>query len=310
MSNPASLRLGTRGSLLARTQSQSVAAAIEKAHPGLQVELIILKTTGDQVQDKPLADIGGKGLFTKELEQALLRNEIDLAVHSFKDVPVTMPLVDQADLTIACVPAREDPRDVLICRDAASDLAGLPPGARVGTGSLRRQAQLLSIRPDLQIAPLRGNIDTRLRKLRDGEFDAIVLAMAGLKRVGMYDSATMVALPVDQVTPSAGQGALALQARRNDAATHDRLAPLHQPDVASCVEAERQVVLELSGDCHSPIGAFATLEGDRMRLRAAYSDPGSLGKVGRCEHSGPLLDSRALVRQTVAALVNPCMKTS
>lgn len=304
----APLRLGTRGSLLARTQSQFIAAAIEKAQPGVQVELIILKTTGDQVQDKPLADIGGKGLFTKELELALLRNEIDLAVHSFKDVPVTMPLVDQAELTIACVPAREDARDVLIGREGASDVAALPRGAKVGTGSLRRQSQLLALRPDLQIAPLRGNIDTRLRKLREGEYDAIVLAMAGLKRVGLYDSATMTPLPVDQMTPSAGQGALALQTRREDAATIELLTPLHRPDVATCVETERQLVLELNGDCHSPIGAHAELNGDQITLRAVLGGAEPSAPVRRTVQSGPVSELSQIVLRTAGSLINPDME--
>lgn len=169
------LRLGTRGSALAKTQSQLVASELEKRHKGLVVELVILKTSADQILDKPLHEFGGKGLFTKELEQALLRNEIDVAVHSFKDVPVTQPLVEQDDLIIAAVPEREDPRDVL-CSLSARRIEDLPGEARVGTCSMRRKCQLLSIRPDLKIEMLRGNIDTRLRKLRDGQFEAIVLA--------------------------------------------------------------------------------------------------------------------------------------
>src|SRR5687768_18563534 len=166
------LRLGTRGSLLARTQSMLVADALERAHLGLKIEMHIVKTTGDQITDRPLHEAGGKGLFTKELEQALLAGEIDFAVHSYKDVPVTMPLVDQADLVIAAVPTREDPRDVLVSRKAKR-LADLPPGARVGTGSLRRACQIVHARPDVVIEPVRGNIDTRLRKLTEGHYDAI-----------------------------------------------------------------------------------------------------------------------------------------
>src|SRR4051812_27983929 len=174
------LRLGARGSMLSRMQSQSVADALEKQHPGLQVELVLIKTTGDRITDRPLHDVGGKGLFTKEIEQALLAREIDLAVHSFKDVPVTMPLVDQSDLIIAAVPEREDPRDVLIA-PTARRIAELPEGAKVGTGSPRRRCQLLAARADLRVEPIRGNVDTRLRKLRDGDYDAILLALAGLR---------------------------------------------------------------------------------------------------------------------------------
>src|SRR5687768_14549647 len=166
------LRLGTRGSLLARTQSQLVADDLMLRHPGLRVELVIVRTSGDRITDRPLHEFGGKGLFTKELEQALLAGEVDFAVHSFKDVPVTMPLVDTSGLTIAAVPAREDPRDVLVSRKAKR-LADLPPGARVGTGSLRRACQIVHARPDVVIEPVRGNIDTRLRKLTEGHYDAI-----------------------------------------------------------------------------------------------------------------------------------------
>ncbi|MGN6627926.1 MAG: hydroxymethylbilane synthase, partial [Tepidisphaeraceae bacterium] len=226
---PQPLRLGTRGSLLARTQSHMVADAIVRANPGVAVELTLIKTTGDRVQDRPLAELGGKGLFTKELELALLRQEIDLAVHSYKDVPVTMPLVDVHDLVIGAVPVREDARDVLITRDGCRALAELPPAARVGTGSLRRRCQLLDQRPDLQILPLRGNIDTRLRKLAAGEYDAIVLALAGVKRGGLFDSAFMTPLPIDQLTPSPGQGALAIQIRRDDHRVQDVLHPLNDP---------------------------------------------------------------------------------
>ena len=303
MSTP--LRLGTRGSLLARTQSQLIAAAIEKANPSVAVELVILKTTGDQVQDKSLAEIGGKGLFTKELELALLRNEIDLAVHSYKDVPVTMPLVDQANLIIACVPAREDARDVLICRERASDVQSLATGAIVGTGSLRRQCQLLDIRPDLRIAPVRGNIDTRIRKLRDGEFDAIVLAMAGLKRTGLYDSESMTLLPIDEMTPSAGQGALALQTRCDDERTRALLQPLHHADVARCVDIERQIVLHLNGDCHSPIAAHATMSGQGISLTVALGQRDGDQPVRRSKQVFDLSDAGSAALQVAQMLITP-----
>lgn len=182
----ATLRLGTRGSRLARMQSQWVADELERLHPGLRVAMEIITTTGDQIADRPLHEAGGKGLFIRELELALLDGRIDLAVHSYKDVPVTMPLVAQEKLVIAATPVREDPRDVMISTRAAS-LADLPAGSRVATGSLRRRCQLLAAHPTLNIVPVRGNIDTRLNKLAAGDYDAMVLALAGLRRGGLYD---------------------------------------------------------------------------------------------------------------------------
>ncbi len=197
VSTPPPLRLGTRGSLLARTQSGLVARMLESAHPGLRVELIIFKTSGDQITERPLHEFGGKGLFTRELEQALLDSQIDFAVHSFKDMPTTMPLVDGTNLIVAAVPGREDPRDVLVS-DRPMSLADLPPGATIGTGSLRRRCQILASRPDVTVEAIRGNVDTRLRKRREGKFDAVVLAMAGIRRVGLYDADTM--MPIDAQT--------------------------------------------------------------------------------------------------------------
>lgn len=262
------LRLGTRGSPLARAQSQQVADAVMAAMPDVRVELVIFKTTGDQVQDRPLADLGGKGLFTKELEQALIDGRIDFAVHSYKDVPVTMPLVDVSSLTIETVPKREDPRDVLVTLNGVS-VDRLPLSAKIGTGSLRRRCQLQRLRPDLQIEGIRGNIDTRLRKLAEGQFDAIVLAAAGLKRAGMFDATTMIMLPVADMIPSPGQGALAIQTRRGDVQTDRYLATLHDPETARCVAIERQIVLGLNGDCHSPIAAYAEPVETGIRLHAA-----------------------------------------
>lgn len=265
---PATLRLGTRGSLLARTQSRIVADALEKRHPGVHVDLVTIKTSGDRITDRPLHDAGGKGLFTKELEQALLAGEVDLAVHSYKDVPVTMPLVDQAGLVVAAVPAREDWRDVLVSAKAKG-LDELASGARLGTSSLRRRCQALQVRSDLTVEPLRGNIDTRLRKLRDGEYDAIILAAAGVRRAGLLDGNVMTFIPPDVMLPAPGQGALALQCRKDDASTRGLLAVLNDPDTAECVSAERALVAALNGDCHSPIAVLGTVEGDRLSLRAA-----------------------------------------
>src|SRR5439155_14160867 len=280
------LRLGTRGSLLAKTQSQLIASELEKHHKGLAVELVIVKTTADAIQDKPLYEFGGKGSFTKELEQALLASEVDLAVHSFKDVPVTQPLVNTDDLVIAAVPEREDPRDVF-CSVSAKRIEDLPQGAKVGTSSLRRKCQLLELRSDLQIEVLRGNIDTRLRKLRDGQYDAIVLAAAGLRRTGLFNEAEMVMLEPDQLLPAPGQGALAIQCRRNDAKTRELLGALDYPASECCVTAERVIVAALGGDCHSPIGALAQIEGDELTLRVAVGSRGGSPPVIRAVASGP-----------------------
>ena len=275
MTTPASqaqktIRLGARGSLLSRLQSTLVAKTLEARHPQLHVELVIVSTSGDQIQDRPLHEFGGKGLFTKELEQALLRKDVDFAVHSFKDVPVTMPLVDQSELIIAAVPQREDPRDVLASAKART-LAKLPQGAKVGTGSLRRQAQLLALRPDLDVLPIRGNVDTRLRKLKAGDYDAVILALAGLKRADLFDASCMNPIPVEELLPSAGQGALALQCRSNDSATIELLDALNDPATAQAVQLEREVVRLLEGDCHSPIAALATLTDKQAILHAAVA---------------------------------------
>jgi hydroxymethylbilane synthase len=262
--------------MLAKMQSQWVADELERLHPGLNVELVIVKTSGDQITKRPLHELGGKGLFTKELELALLNKEIDLAVHSFKDVPVTMPLVPQAtsELIVAAAPKREEPCDVLISHRGAREVRELPDAATVGTGSLRRRCQLLNLRGDLQIEGIRGNIDTRLRKEREGDFDAIVLAMAGLKRTGLFDSACMTPIPAEQMLPAPGQGALALQCRGDDATTRERLAALNDPDTLDCVAAEREVVRALNGDCTSPIAALAAISGSSMTIDAAVGARG------------------------------------
>jgi hydroxymethylbilane synthase len=243
---------------------------LERRHPGLTVEVSVIRTSGDRITDRPLYEYGGKGLFTKELEQALLEGSIDFAVHSFKDVPVTMPLVDQAGLCIAAVPQREDVRDVLVCA-AAQSIAHLPRGARVGTGSLRRRAQLLALRTDLVVEPIRGNIDTRLRKCRDGEYGAVILAMAGLKRAALFDSGIMHGIDTAQMLPSPGQGALALQCRVQDQATLSLLVALNDPVTETCVSLEREVVRLLEGDCHSPIAALAEPHGTGLLLRTVVA---------------------------------------
>ncbi|MGD0540378.1 MAG: hydroxymethylbilane synthase [Tepidisphaeraceae bacterium] len=277
------IRLGTRGSLLARSQSAIVAAEIQRGHPDLEVRTILIKTTGDQIVDRPLHEAGGKGLFVKELEQALLAEQIDFAVHSCKDLPVTMPLVDPSNLIIAAIPARVDARDVLICRDAAT-IGQLPPKALVATGSPRRRCQLLACRDDLRIQSVRGNIDTRIKKLRAGEFDAMVLAMAGISRAELFDPSLMHPLSPDEMLPAPGQGALALQCRRSDQTTRGILGKLDDPASRTAVEAERAVVAALHGDCHSPIAAWATIDNQTIHLRAV---------VGHRDGNPPVISARA-----------------
>jgi hydroxymethylbilane synthase len=261
------LRVGTRGSLLARTQTGRVVAELQAAHPDLEIVTEIIQTTGDLRRDVPFAAVGTKGMFVKEIEQALLDNAIDLGVHSLKDMPGELP----EGLVLACIPAREDPRDALIMKRGAS-LADLPQGAKVGTSSLRRQTQLRCYRPDLQIEELRGNLDTRLRKLEEGQIDAIVVACAGLNRMGWGHRITQ-ALGPEICVPAAGQGALALEIRREDTATHSLLAPLHDAITADAVAAERAFLAALGGGCSVPAGAFARVTGSQIEVLAMIGAP-------------------------------------
>lgn len=263
------LRLGTRGSVLARAQSQLIANELMRLHAGLRIDLAIVKTTGDRVMHRPLHEMGGKGLFTKELEIALLNRQIDLAVHSYKDVPVTMPLVEQAvtELIMAAIPRREDVRDVAVMHDPRR--GPFFDGARIGTSSLRRRCQILERFPRARIEILRGNVDSRIKRVRDGDLDVAILATAGLKRIAAFDESFMQVLPIDQMLPAAGQGALALQCRRDDVRTAAILSSLNDPTTAQCVAAEREVVRALNGDCHSPIAALATMANDTVTLRVA-----------------------------------------
>lgn len=258
----------TRKSALALAQCRAFVARLVEAHGGaLETDELQVVTTGDRVQDRPLAEIGGKGLFVKEIEEALLEGRAHLAVHSIKDVPA----LAQPGLVLACIPERESPWDALVAPRFA-DLPSLPPGARVGTGSLRRLVELRRARPDLEVVPLRGNVDTRLRKVDAGEYDAIVLAHAGLRRLGLGHRATSV-LSVDDCLPAVGQGALGIECREDDHATRALLATLHHAETARAVCAERGVLKELEGDCKTPIGAFAVREGDTLRVRALIAKP-------------------------------------
>jgi len=295
------LRLGTRGSTLARAQSQLLIDSLGRLHPNLKIETVPIKTTGDQIADRPLHEAGGKGLFVRELEQALLDGKVDFVVHSFKDVPVTMPLVDQSNLIIAAVPPREDVRDVFISTTATS-IATLPPNAKVGTGSLRRRCQLLALRPDLRIENIRGNIDSRIRKLRDGNFDAIILALAGLNRANIFDPSFMHPIPLDHFLPDAGQGALAIQCRRDDAVTQRLLQPLDHPPTRQCVDLERAVVGGLNGDCFSPIAALAAFVGDRITLRVAVGRRGGELPILQAQGTAPLSSPQTAVQTALKSL--------
>ena len=284
---PRTLRIATRKSPLALWQAEHVASALRAANPGLAVELVGMSTQGDKILDTPLAKIGGKGLFVKELEQGMLEGRADLAVHSMKDVPVDLP----DGLHIAAILAREDPRDALVSETVGA-IADLPQGARVGTSSLRRQCQLAERRPDLRILPLRGNVNTRLRKLDEGEFDAIVLASAGLKRLG-FQARIRALLPVSDSLPAIGQGAIGVECRSDDADLAALLAPLHDARTAVCVAAERALNRRLHGGCQVPIAGHATLEADGLRLLGLVGDPDG-SRVVRGEITGAPADAEAL----------------
>ncbi len=282
-----SLVVGTRGSPLALWQAKWVQQQLREIAPQLSVEVQRIKTSGDKILDVPLAKIGGKGLFVKEIEEALLRGEIDLAVHSMKDVPTALP----DGLGILCIPPRENPQDVLVSRRGQT-LEQLPTGARIGTSSLRRQAQLLRRRPDFHISMLRGNLDTRLRKVREGEFDAIVLAAAGLRRMGWVDQVTEYLAP-EVSLPAIGQGALAIEGRTSDSFVRDLLQPLDDPPTRTAVTAERALLDRLEGGCQVPIGAHATITGDRLALDALIASVDGR-RVVRDRIEGPVSDARDL----------------
>jgi hydroxymethylbilane synthase len=260
------LCIGTRGSVLALWQAEWVRAQLLEAHSGLTVELMVIKTTGDKILDVPLAKVGGKGLFVKEIEEALLDKRADLAVHSVKDVPAELP----EGLHLAGMPSREDPRDALVSREDVV-LDQLPSGARVGTSSLRRAAQLLNLRPDLRIESLRGNVDTRLRKLKSEGFDAIVLAAAGLKRMELSHVITEYLSP-EQMLPAVGQGALGIETRVDDPFTNLMVASLvHHPTMVT-VGAERAFLKRLEGGCQVPIGAHANMDGEEITVAGMLAD--------------------------------------
>ena len=290
------VHIGTRGSKLALWQAHWVRSELLKAHPSLSVRIIVIKTKGDKILDVPLAKVGGKGLFVKEIEDALLAGGIDLAVHSMKDMPAELP----RGLTIGAIPEREDPRDVLVSERGF--LADLPAGARIGTSSLRRASQLLFARPDLRIYPLRGNLDTRLRKLDAGDMDAIVLAAAGVLRLGLkhrigeyLDSRVML--------PAAGQGALCVEIRNGDERTRALVAHLDHADTRTAVSGERAFLHRLGGSCQVPIAAHGRIEDGRFELTGLVAETDGT-RILRSELSGPAASSRAVGTELALKLMD------
>jgi hydroxymethylbilane synthase len=261
----ARLRIGSRGSQLALWQANHISALLRER--GHEVELEIIKTTGDKITDVALAKVGTKGMFTKEIEEALAEGRIDLAVHSLKDLPTEL----SQGFEIAAVTTRENPRDVFCSRNYES-IEDLPRGALVGTSSLRRQAQLKAVRPDLEIRPLRGNVDTRLRKLEAGEYDAIILAAAGLNRLGKTQLVRQV-IPFEVMCPAAGQGALGIEIRAGDSVTRQHLAFLDDAEAHATTTCERALLNKLGGGCQVPIGAFAEVREGRLHLEAIVAEP-------------------------------------
>ena len=292
------LRLATRESALALWQARFVAERLSALESGLKVELVPMTTRGDQLLNQPLAQIGGKGLFLKELEQALAAGQADLAVHSLKDVPNELP----DGFCLAAILKRHDPRDAFVSRHYPS-LEALPLGSQVGTSSLRRQAQLLKRRPDLHVSSLRGNVNTRLAKLAAGEFDAIILATAGLERLGLDDQITQRLDPADSL-PAVGQGAIAVECRVDDLATQRIVQGLHHAPTHSCVSAERALSEALAGSCQLPLAGYAQLSHTQIALEGLVAAPDG-SKLIRDQMSGPMEDpaglGQALARRMLAA---------
>lgn len=291
------ITIGTRGSKLALWQANYIADCVRSQYPGMEVNLVHIMTTGDKILDVPLAKIGGKGLFTKELETAMLNGEIDLAVHSLKDMPTELP----EGLRLAAITERADAGDAFISPQYKT-VENLPQGAKVGTSSLRRKAQLLKYRPDLVIHDLRGNLDTRLQKLDTGDLDAILLAVAGLKRLGWQERITQV-LPSEICLPAVGQGALAIEARSNDEEILDILAFLNHQETRWAVEAERAYLAEVEGGCQIPIGVYATLQQDVLTLEAVILSVDGVRQI-RQKISGAPADAIQLGQALAQEMLN------
>lgn len=291
------IRIATRKSPLALWQAEHVGRLLQQVHPGIEVELVRMSTQGDRIIDAPLAKIGGKGLFVKELEQSLLDGRSDIAVHSMKDVPVELP----PGLHVPVVIAREDPHDAFVSR-AHPDLDALPAGARLGTSSLRRQAQLRARRPDLEIVTLRGNVGTRLRKLDEGRFDAVILASAGLIRLGLEDRITQ-RLDPGVCLPAIGQGAIGIECRVSDERVNGLIAVLNDPATQVCVSAERALNARLEGGCQVPIAGYATLAGETVVLDGLVGEPDG-SRIIRDRVSGPGSQAVAIGRALAETLLS------
>ena len=287
--------IGTRGSALALAQTRWVATELEAIHPGLETDIEIISTKGDEVRDRPLSKVGGKGLFTKELEVALLDGSIDLAVHSLKDLPTELP----DGLMLGGIPEREDPRDALVCTKYDS-LDALPEGATVGTSSLRRQAQLRAIRPDLSLNDLRGNIDTRVQQVLDGKLDAVLLAAAGLRRLGRASDIREAIAPI-RMLPAPAQGALGIECRADDLECASILSSLTDYDTMLAITAERTLLAALEGGCSVPIGALAIIEDDTLTLDACVAAVDG-SQILRTREFGPKQDALLLGERAAAAL--------
>jgi hydroxymethylbilane synthase len=291
------LRIGTRGSQLALFQANWVKDQLVQTHPDLKVTLIKIKTTGDKIQDAPLAKIGGKGLFVKEIEEALLQKKTDLAVHSIKDVPTEFP----KGLHLPVITKREDPRDVFISKEGKI-LRDLPEGAKIGTSSLRRQAQLLHYRNDLEIIPLRGNLDTRLKKLKTMDLDGIVLALAGVRRLGLESRITEI-IPTEISLPAIGQGALGIETRTNDEEVEDQIRFLNDRDASVAISAERAFLKKLEGGCQVPVAAFARISGSALRIDGLVGTIDGK-KLIRHHMEGPIEEAKSLGTQLAEILLS------
>ncbi len=290
------LIFGTRGSLLARVQTEAIIAELQALHPNLECEMRVIRTRGDEILNQPLAKIEGKGLFVKEIEKALLAGEIDIAVHSLKDLPTEQP----EGLSVAAIPRREIPWDVLYSTNGWTP-AELPQGAKVGTSSLRRAAQLKRLRPDLQIADIRGNVDTRLRKVKQGEYDATILAAAGLARLQLL-TPQMQRFTPEEMLPAPAQGALAIEVHMENRRALEPVSRLHHPESAAAVIAEREVLHRLGSGCAVPLAAFAEVAGDRLHLRARVIHPDGEPML-EAELSGSRQEAKAIGREVADRLI-------
>jgi hydroxymethylbilane synthase len=290
------LRIATRQSRLALWQAEHVAARLREAHPHVSVVLVPMTTTGDRILDRPLAEVGGKGLFIKELELALSEGRADIAVHSMKDVPSELP----PGMTLAAMLPRADPRDAFVSLKHSSFNA-LPQGARVGTSSLRRQCQLSYARPDLELVPLRGNVDTRLRKLQEGQYEAIILAAAGLIRLGLTNRITHY-FDAEQAVPAVGQGIIGIECREDDRASIERVRALNDATSWQCIEAERAFALRLQGSCQSPIAGYAQIDGAQIKLQGVVGSPNGR-EVYRGTQEGPVAEARSIGTQLADRLL-------